>query len=461
MSAVLLQPANTSALKEMLLLAEAIQAEGSYTPVMVLADPGMEAFALGNLPKGVQVRRLYTSGGGASPGASPRPGQKRGLRKMLARWWALAFASTLRQLSGSLQQARAILAETRPAALLVSGDRHLNGELAFLKAAQEAGCPAILVSYAYANLPDFKDLALLRKDDPLHHPGSGGQTLLKRWIRRRYPAQVKETLYGPLLFYTPAVTLALAWMGMLPPNPWVLGAGHTTWVTVTGEEDRRRFADQGVPPGKLRVTGNPSHDGLYRLAQQASELRQALGRKYLLPAERPNLVCAVPHLVEHNLVEAGRHWADTRSLVQALASSGANLLLSLHPKSDPAQYRFLESEYGARILEEPLQEALPAADLFAAGFSTTVLWAVLLGIPAVVIDTAGLGYDIYDHLPGVIKVEGLDRLGPVLARCFNDPDYARSLRQAQADCAAQIAPFDGQACRRIIQLIQASGTSRG
>ncbi len=461
MSTVLLQPANTSALKEMLLLAEAIQAEGSYTPVMVLADRGMEAFALGHLPRGVQVRRLYAPGGRAHSGARPLPRQKRGLRKTLARWWPLALGSTLRELSRSLRQARAVLAETRPAALLVSGDRHLNGELAFLKAAQEAGCPTILVSYAYANLPDGKDLGLLRKDDPLYHPGSGGQTLLKRWIRLRYPAQVKETLYGPLLFYSPAVTLALAWMGMLPSNPWVLGGGHTTWVTVTGEEDRRRFASQGVPASRLRVTGNPSHDGLYRRARQAGELRRALGQKYSLPAERPNLVCAVPHLVEHNLIEANQHWAETRSLVQALAGSGANLLLSLHPKSDPAQYRFLESEYEARILEEPLQEVLPVADLFAAGFSTTVLWAVLLGIPAVVIDTAGLGYDIYDHLPGVIKVEGLDRLGPVLARCFNDPDYARSLRQAQADCAAQIAPFDGQACRRIIELIQASEKSRG
>src|SRR5262249_35532508 len=135
--------------------------------------------------------------------------------------------------------------------------------------------------------------------------------------------------------------------------------------------------------------------------------------------------------------------------------STAAVLLSLHPKSDPAAYRFLEAEFGARLLDQSLREVLPAADVFVGTYSSTVRWAVLLGVPTVVVDFYGFDYDIFDHFPGLVKVTDRALLAPTLKRLVDNPLYARELREGQRRAAPSVAPFDGRACRRLIDLVAA------
>jgi hypothetical protein len=150
-----------------------------------------------------------------------------------------------------------------------------------------------------------------------------------------------------------------------------------------------------------------------------------------------------------------RHWEEIRFLAKAQVASGAAVLLSLHPKSDPAAYRFLEEETGARLLEEPLRDVLAAADVFVGTYSSTVRWAVLLAIPTVVVDFYGFDYDIYDHFPGVVKVTEKAALEPLLRRLVQNPEDARALREGQRRAAGRVAPFDGRACHRLIDLVAA------
>ena len=47
-------------------------------------------------------------------------------------------------------------------------------------------------------------------------------------------------------------------------------------------------------------------------------------------------------------------------------------------------------------------------------------------------------------------------LEPTLRRLVQSPDYARELREGHRRAAARVAPFDGRACRRLIDLVTAS-----
>ena len=165
------------------------------------------------------------------------------------------------------------------------------------------------------------------------------------------------------------------------------------------------------------------------------------------------IICAVPPLAEAGILDWPRHWQEIRFLVSSLAQTGANVLLSLHPKSDARQYRFLEQEFRGHLLREPLRESLPAADLFVTYSSSTVRWAVMLGIPTVLVDFYGLNYTIYDHLAGVVKVTDRTALLSVFGQVLEDHNYYDYLKSEQKKAAQYVARFDGQATQRIIDLI--------
>ena len=71
---------------------------------------------------------------------------------------------------------------------------------------------------------------------------------------------------------------------------------------------------------------------------------------------------------------------------------------------DRSKYKFLENQNNCKILNEPLSDVLPTADMFIAGFSSTIIWSVLCGIRTIIVDTANLRLKIYDFLKSVKTV---------------------------------------------------------
>ncbi|MCC7449639.1 MAG: hypothetical protein IT324_19620 [Anaerolineae bacterium] len=78
---------------------------------------------------------------------------------------------------------------------------------------------------------------------------------------------------------------------------------------------------------------------------------------------------------------------------------------------------------------------------------------MLLGIPTLVFDFYGFNFDIYDQLKGVVKVTEKALLSVSLHRMLTDQIWYEQLQHAQLNAAQRTALFDGQAYRRIIDLI--------
>jgi len=127
------------------------------------------------------------------------------------------------------------------------------------------------------------------------------------------------------------------------------------------------------------------------------------------------------------------------------------VLISLHPKMDISKYRFIEIDYGIPILTEPLKDILPAADCFAATFSSTVEWAVLCEIPSIVFDFYGLNYDMYDNYDGIVLVKKKPDLEDFLVKIQNDEIYSQQLSLAHRKNVAELSPFDGKCTERIVK----------
>ena len=329
-----------------------------------------------------------------------------------------------------------LLDRVAPQAIVLSDDRRLPWEIALIRAARCRAIPSVIVPFgAWDPAAD----AAMRRSRRSVQLDSGGARHFRRLIGRLWPRQVHRHSSGhDLLFYSGVMTLVLAALRMLPSDPWYLGASGCDIVTTFDQADRARLLARGASADRVLATGQPSLDDLHHAAQRRDEVRAYLGVAH----DEKLIVCAVPHLAEHGDRPWRQHLEETAALFDDLADTGAHVALSLHPRSDPADYQGLAEGRGLAILGAPLRMTLPAADAFVATASSTIRWAAALGIPSVVIapwDTE----TIADDLVGVEVVRDRAAVAGAL-------DRALGLERGDVSRGA----LDGRSGERVVAIIR-------
>ncbi len=438
---VLLLPTQPAALRTLRLAADALRADGRFAPEWLLAGRLADGHGEDALP----VHRITTE---ADPVAAE------GRLAAALRYTPPVVAARVRRLADALHAARAEsgerLAALRPAALLTSDDRLSGAFAALLAEAGARGVPRITVPYA---LSRAEGSARTRRDRRVHHADVPPQLGRKRRIAREHAGQVHVADGRPLLFFSPEVTEALARAGALPARPWTMGGGLSDAVAVASAEDARYVASFGVDAARLHVVGDLSLDALHAAATRRDALRAELRARHFGGREGVLVIVAVPQLAEQGVAGEAAGRAAAVAFVRPFADAGAQVLCSLHPKCAPEDYAFLTREHGAALASRPLAELLPAADVFAAGFSSTVRWAVLCGVPTVVADLGWWGYDLYDHLRGVVTVRDAAALSAAASELVRDGARRAALAAAHAAAGAELPPFDGLAGARLVDLV--------
>ena len=318
-----------------------------------------------------------------------------------------------------------------------------------LHLARRHNIPTVLLPFAVSTQESD---AYLRRTATNLRLDRGPFAFARRVFARRNPKHVFESEYGPMLFYSLWESLALAKHGLHQTSPWVFGGGEIDAMAVASTEDLETARSCGLAEGQIRVTGQASLDTLYASRLNRDANADLLRRKYGLNGHYPTIVCAVPHSAEHQLRSWEQHAEDTKALFQVLSRCQANVLLSLHPKSNSSFYRQFGDLSDLHFVDEPLREILSVADIFVAGYSSTVRWSATLGIPTVISDLPSIGYKMYDHLTNIPKLTNVEDLTDALTSLANDPVKRESIGQALQSEASNTALIDGNACKRIIDL---------
>lgn len=192
---------------------------------------------------------------------------------------------------------------------------------------------------------------------------------------------VKEVNGEYRTFYPLGYTMA-GWVNhMISMHPWVSGGGKATHVLAMSDDERERILEEVDKP--VVVTG--LLEDSYILSQDREKVSSFLKAKYNV--REKVVVLAMPQLAEHSMTTWDIHKANMRVLIQLLNEIFGKILISLHPKSDIENYKYL-LEYGiCSFLDERLRDAICGADILVAVSSSTVLrWAELLQIGKVVLD---------------------------------------------------------------------------
>ena len=447
---VLFVPIHVASMVEMLPVAEQIAVEGRFEPlffiffaatrdqVEVLKQRGLSAIGPGLPTQDVNSQ---------NEAAAPIVDKPLSFRKRIAKWMShttpTAFIWHWVEYLRMRDKARRVLRQERVAALVVLGDRHVGWETAFLREGNHLQIPSLIIPYsltapegAFAYRRTLDDLHLYQVNTPF-----------RRFIQHKYPIWTQQEGDDTFFFIPLGNALAAQVCGMMPDNPWVLGGGRATRMAVESRRLQKMLLAQGVAAEKMAVTGRASVDQITATIKNVDP--DTVRREMGIPPEQKILLCAVPQLGEHGMLPWDVHWAETRFLFECLTQQDAVVVLSLHPKSDPAAYQPLADEFGALIAQRRAYELIPACDVFVATFSGTVMAAIGCGVPTVVIDFYGLNYSYFDNEPGIMIVNQHADLSPTLERLFNDQEYYAQVALAQQTRGPEWILLDGLCTRRI------------
>ncbi len=122
--------------------------------------------------------------------------------------------------------------------------------------------PVVIVS---STMDNGQSQAEAYSPDPKHSL----RPLMNRFAGWLYPHWVRDWRGKKLIRMPWGRVLAMEWLGLAPPLPWVAGSGAADAIAVESEEMVRFYTDAGLPRQQLVNTGSLTDDILAAAAQDA------------------------------------------------------------------------------------------------------------------------------------------------------------------------------------------------
>jgi hypothetical protein len=351
-------------------------------------------------------------------------------------------------------QARKRLSLLKPSVIITGQDR-TDAALPIVAAASDLDIPVILVPRG--PLVAVDGASFTRGADPSvaldRHDGGRpasniGQRLLNRlvgWIGPRHVVRFESgrVLYRPAHWHIGAVIA-----GLLPRNSWHQGTRFTDAIVVSGNDDVETCQNAGIPRERLVPIGNPALQLQFDKWKERPALRRELG----VPFQEPLLMATLAQFYEHHMLSRDEHFAYVEGLLAALSGHCCRVFLSLHPKMDPSHYRQRIANAGLHLLDRPLSEVVSAADLFVgSAYTSTMRWALALGIPSVNFDYLAMNHSTYRGMSDYPTLASFDALRSWVGARVRE--FHEGSRPARGDQLPIGLICDGRFKERFLELV--------
>ena len=343
-----------------------------------------------------------------------------------------------------------MFSQFEPDIVMLNGDRHLGLEPSVLKVCKENGIPTFVPYLVYSS--EVGPMISNQKKPWLTL--SWNSPFILRWLVKRMPQSILKAKKLECIFYNPSTQIALQKFGVLSDYPWYIGNGLVDMVCMDSSHSLNRYTSNRVPDSKLRIVGDAAYDNLYLAYTNRINVRETLMNRYGGDSLKKVILCALPQVAEHNLMDWDQHWKEIHFIIDTLDQQNQNLFLSLHPKMKREDYEFLEQKYKCHILEERLYDVMPIGDIFVATFSSTVIWAAICGVKSVLVDFYDFDVNIFDFLQSVQCVKNKENfLSTVQNRLMQKQDFSADWKRLSRDLV-----FDGGVINRYYTLIDSLTT---
>jgi hypothetical protein len=349
------------------------------------------------------------------------------------------------------QELKDFLLRQKPDILLLGGHMVGYDSAVYIQAAQRLKIPVVIVS---STMDNGQSQAESYFPDPKHSL----RPPMNRFAGWLYPHWVRDWRGKKLIRMPWGRVLAMEWLGLAPPLPWVAGSGDADAIAVESGEMVRFYTEAGLPREQLVVTGSLTDDILTAATQEAPARKVALCHELALPDNRPMLLSALPP--DTLYMAGGRPQCDFQTypdLVEFWIKSLAmvqnwNIVVLLHPSVSYDEMRYIE-DWGVKIARHPSAEIVPLCDLYVTSVSSTIRWAIACSKPVVNYDVYRYYYEGFMHVKGVLYTEEQAGFQELLQRLTTDNDFLQQTAEAQAKAAPDWGFLDGRTGQRMLELL--------
>lgn len=325
------------------------------------------------------------------------------------------------------------------------------------------GVPTLIVPFAVGTPKEMVESLHDKKDHWVKI------NLVNRLAARLFPHWVNYYRGKELLRLPGQTIFILEFLKLTPPHPWIPNSSYISKIAVESETMMQYYADMHFPAAQLELTGATYDDAIVRARESAERTKSATSERLQLDPTKKWLVCAWPtnqygsrnEPLEFNSYEQLCHaWAS--ALQSTAAQTDFEVIICLHPVSDITYVRQLLALYGlhTRIATNGTLDMVCCSDLFVACVSSTIRWAISLGVPVINYDCYEYGYTDFDTADGVVTVTQITDFNNQLMTWTKNPEIFNAAKKKQGYCASQWGIHDGQSTSRIISLINKLAAAR-
>jgi hypothetical protein len=325
--------------------------------------------------------------------------------------------------------ALSVLQRVKPSAIVCTGD---PSGYTFLRAANELRIPSLYLQWTEAFSPEWHQAwyrAQAKAKDASLPP--------LRWLRRK----VGRRLYRLLGEGT----------------QWPVPGKQASLLAVPGEFYRDMYVQARVAQEKIRVTGNPQCDEMFRCANldetEHARIREMLG----IPGNAPIALFALDdfersiHLDRRNAENADE------TILRAIRTALPDYVrvVKLHPKHGPEHRERVRAVDPAAILagsEIEVGSLVAVAAAVVCVTSSVLLWAVGIGRPAIsaFLWKGADEFRMVRHYFGVEEADSYDALAEALRRQTSDPEHIGVWQEKRRLCRDRFLRVDGKSVDRIV-----------
>jgi hypothetical protein len=273
------------------------------------------------------------------------------------------------------------------------------------------------------------------------------------------PQWLKKGAHAGALMFRPEYIAASEALGISLRDAWTVHGGYADCLCAESEQMASVYRSEGVPSGKVVLTGTPYLDTVFDACVRDPAARGALRKPRRIQPDVMRILISWPpsyHAERGGLSEFGTYSEMCREVLGGLkALPHTRLTLSLHPAvqgEDLAAVR----QVGIEPTSEYVVPLIAQHDVYFTYFSSTIRWAVAAGKPVLNYDAYRLDLDVYARAPGVHTSPVFEELRNLALAWCTSPGAYDEAAQRQVEQAEFWGALDGKCNERILAEIDAA-----
>ncbi|MFX1494059.1 MAG: hypothetical protein ACFFBZ_07235 [Promethearchaeota archaeon] len=223
---------------------------------------------------------------------------------------------------------------------------------------------------------------------------------------------------------------------------------EVSYITVSGEFEKKYLVNKGESTEKVKITGRPRYQKFHKgEIQKLLEVRDLFDRrKYEFNATKFTIILAT------NPIDNKSNEKIITSVVNSLKDLNMidNLIIKLHPRENGILHKKILNELGVFpiiVKDYDILELIKSGDLLLSGVSNTILEAMIIGTPVILLDFINVNFIytsryIFTEDESIIHVKNQEELTAILQKFTLNKDFYSSYSESLKNLSKGYSFYD-------------------